>query len=82
MNKHAFVGAGTGEIRRHISFRDEMIWERKERACHKQGRTVWRVRVHVACAWTCGVCVWGGVLGMETGPLYAKKYSDRQINVL
>lgn len=38
VNKHVFVGAGT-EIRRHISFRDEMIWERKERACHKQGRT-------------------------------------------
>lgn len=71
MNKHTFVGAGT-EIRRHISFRDEMIWGRKERACHKQGRTVWRARV---------VCVWG-VLGMETGPLCATKYSDRQINVL
>lgn len=52
VNKHAFVGAGTGEIRRHISFRDEIIWERKERACHKQGRTVWRVRGHVVVGGT------------------------------
>lgn len=52
VNKHAFVGAGT-EIRHYISFRDEMIWERKERACHKQGRTtVWRMHVCVVCVGT------------------------------
>lgn len=57
VNKHTFVGAGT-EIRRHISFRDEMIWGRKERACHKQGRTVWRVRVRVVGGWCTGDGNW------------------------
>lgn len=69
VNKHTFVGAGT-EIRRHISFRDEMIGE------ERKGRVISKAEL-------CGVYVWcgGGVLGMETGPLCAKKYSDRQINV-